>query len=213
VSAYRVNGFGDDLLGDSDDGITPHNLGSAYDRLTNGDQTGWNLGFEMSIPVGQRFAHAQVRNFDLRIVKARAALAAQEVEISHELAAAFRDIDRLLLEAGHQIARERAAAARLAALEAQYEADPLRITLDDVLRARDALVQVRIASATSIIAYNQALADLHLRGGRLLEYDSVHLAEGPWDQAAQADSKEHARVRANALPSHFLKSEPDDFAR
>ncbi|MFO1096581.1 MAG: TolC family protein, partial [Planctomycetaceae bacterium] len=44
VSGYQVNGFGDDLMGNPNDGVTTKRLGSAYDTLLRNQQTGWNLG-------------------------------------------------------------------------------------------------------------------------------------------------------------------------
>ena len=207
VSAYRVNAFGDDLYGDPNEGLGLGNLGSAYHRLTAGDQTGWNLGFEFSIPIGQRFAHAQVRNFELRLIKAQAALRAQEIEISHELAAAFRDLDRTFLAMENQQRRKIAAERRYTALQQEYQAEPERITLDDVLRARDTLSQVEIALHTSVSNYNIARADLYYRCGRLLDYDNVWLQEGAWDSEAYEDVEHHAQARANAIPGFGLKND------
>lgn len=207
VSGYRVNGFGDDLYGDPDEGLGLGNLGSAYHRLTAGDQTGWNLGFEFSVPIGQRFAHAQVRNFELRLIKAQAALRAQEIEISHELAAAFRDLDRTYLAMENQRRRKIAAERRYLALRAEYEAEPERVSLDDVLRARDILSQTEIALHTSVSDYNIAQSDMYYRSGRLLDYDNVWLHEGPWDAEASKDVERHARARANALPGIGLRND------
>ena len=45
VSQYRVNGFGDNLLGEEDDdGLTDAGYASAYESLTQGNNTSWNLG-------------------------------------------------------------------------------------------------------------------------------------------------------------------------
>ncbi len=213
VSSYRVNGFGDDLFGDPNDGVSANNLGSAYDSLSHNNETGWNLGLQFSLPVGLRYAHAQVRNFELRLQKARAALAAQEMEISHEVAAAFRDLDRTWLAMQNTHSRRAAVAEQLDALEAEYRIEPTRVPIQQVLSARDALAQAEISYATSVTEYNSAVAELQFRTGKLLDYNSVYLTEGPWDAAAQDDAEHHAEARARSRKAKFLQDVPEPFAR
>lgn len=216
VSSYRVNGFGDDLFGNPravSDGGTVTNLGSAYDKLAHNNETGWNLGLQFSLPVGLRYAHAQVRNFELRLQKARAALAAQEVEISHELAAAFRDLDRTWLDMQNNLSRQTAIEDQLRAIEAEYRSEPTRVPIQQVLQAHDALAQARINYATSIADYNAALAELEYRTGQLLEYNSVHLSEGPWTAPAYEDANHHAQERGRAFKAHLLETVPPPFAQ
>src|SRR5690606_23269127 len=123
VSRYRVNGFGDKLLtGDDDDQFgSEQGLDSFYNNVLEGDQTGWDLGFEFSVPVGLRAAKSQVRWYELRLAKARAALAIMEHEISHELAAAFQEVDRFYKIAETNLNRRAAAEERLRAYEARFE--------------------------------------------------------------------------------------------
>ncbi|MCA9038681.1 MAG: TolC family protein, partial [Planctomycetaceae bacterium] len=67
VSQYRVNGFGDGLLGrEDDDGTTDAGYSSAYESLSQGNNTTWNVGLSFSMPLGLRLARAQVRNYELR---------------------------------------------------------------------------------------------------------------------------------------------------
>ena len=88
VSSYQVNGFGDKLLSQNTTGYN-----SAYGTLARGDLTGWNLGLQFSMPIGFRQARAQLHNTELQLVKARATLSAQELDISHELAETIQKID------------------------------------------------------------------------------------------------------------------------
>ena len=94
VSSYQVNGFGRSLASQQEaDGVTAAGYNSAYSTLTRGDLTGWNLGLQFSMPIGFRQARAQLHNTELQLVKARALLSAQELDISHELAEAIQRID------------------------------------------------------------------------------------------------------------------------
>jgi outer membrane protein TolC len=216
VSSYRVNGFGDDLLGDPravSNGGAVTNLGNAYDSIAHNNETGWNLGLQFSVPVGLRNAHAQVRNYELRLRKARAALSAQEIEISHELAAAFRDIDRTWLAMQNNLSRQTAVEDQLRAIEVEYRTEPTRVPIQQVLSARDLLAQAEINYATSITEYNAALAELQFRSGKLLEYNSVHLTEGPWVAPAHDDAERHATQRARAFEAHLIETIPQPVAR
>jgi hypothetical protein len=95
VSQYRVNGFGDNLFGKGDDdGLTDVGYNSAYESLSQGLNTTWNLGFSFSMPLGLRLARTQVRNYEIRLSKARTALAEQEKEVAFELADAVLNMDR-----------------------------------------------------------------------------------------------------------------------
>ena len=121
VSQYKINGFGDHLLGqEDDDGLTDAGYNSAYESLTQGDNTGWGTGLQFSMPLGLRLARAQVRNYELRLRKARAVLQEQEVEVARELNNAVLEMDRwyLLAESGskrskrHPTSRERPTSAK-----------------------------------------------------------------------------------------------------
>jgi hypothetical protein len=63
VAGYKVNGFGDRLTASNDDdGATPQGHRSAYGNLFQGDQTSWDLGVVMSVPLGLRAERSQMRN-------------------------------------------------------------------------------------------------------------------------------------------------------
>src|SRR5439155_17098149 len=133
VSRYQINGMGDKLFGKTTrtnpQAGAPNIQGSYYENLLNGQQTGWGLGFEFSMPLGFRAAHSQVRNLELKLVKARAALSVQEHEISHELANAFRQMDAAFQTAQTNFHRRRAAERRLQAYQAQYQAGRANVDL------------------------------------------------------------------------------------
>ena len=183
ISGYQLNGFGDDLF---DTGASNPPYPSAYaDQFAN-QQTGWNLGFEFSMPIGFRAAEGRRQNLELRMAKATAALAAQELEISHELAHAFQQVDRALAVSQSNGARRDAARQRVEALEAEHNAG--RITPDLLLRAQASLFQAEVAFNRSFCEYRKALAELAYRSGVMLDRAGVTLAEAPPDPEA------HARV-------------------
>ncbi|HUG89842.1 MAG TPA: TolC family protein [Planctomycetaceae bacterium] len=175
VSGYHVNAFGDTLIG-GDERPEAYGFHSAYNTLLNNNQTGWNLGLEFSMPLGFRAADAQVRNLELRLAKATTALSAQELEISHELSHALRELDRWYETAQSNHDRWLAARRRVQAVEANFSAG--FTSLDLLLRSQVSLAEAEVAWYRSLAEYNKALAEFHYRKGSLLERHNVHLAEG-----------------------------------
>jgi outer membrane protein TolC len=208
VTNYHLNGFGDRLYSRSADTAgSPFN--SAYTSLLRSQQTGWNAGFEFSMPLGLRNSHAQVRNLELRLAKAREVLAVQELEVSHELANAFQTIDWRYMTAQTNFNRRRAAERQLQAFDAEYKTG--RKTLDLLLQAQTRLAAAEIAYFTSLINYNKAVTDVHYRKGTLLEFNNIHLVEGEWSPSAYDDALRRAWARSHAWDSDHKQQEPHAF--
>jgi len=223
VSRYRVNGFGDKLISRSDDDNegTQQGLHNYYNTLLDGNQTGWDLGFEFSMPIGLRAAKSQVRWFELRLMKARATLAQMEHEVSTELAAAFQDVDRYYKVAELTLNRRAAAEERVRAYETRFELGGIGgggeggegpVYLDLLLRSQISLADAEISYWQAIIQYNQAIADVHLRQGTLLERNGVTLVEGTWTPGAYKQALRQAWARSHAIDNPLLDAVPDPFA-
>ncbi len=210
VAGYQVNGFGDELLAyDSNDGRTNQGLRSAYTTLTRGDQTGWDLGFEMSMPIGLRSALANKRNLELRLAKSRAVLGSQELEISHELSNAFQLLDWWYQLAETNFHRQVATAKKLAVIEQEYDGG--RVPIDLLLRSRAEQAAADVGYFSALVKYNQALTDLRVRKGTLLEENSIHLAEGAWEPQAYDEALRRAWARSYGFENKLLDAEPAPF--
>ena len=202
VASYNINGFGDNLFDDR-----RAKFSSAYDTLTTGDYTSWETGLQLSIPIGFRTAQAQTRNLELRLAKARAALDAQEVEISHELAAAFQTLDRTYVTARTNFNRRVAAAERVRLFQAEYDVG--RSTLDLLLRAQVSLAQAEISYFRSLVEYNKSITELEFRKGTSLGHNNVHLAENRWkNQRAYQQALGRAEARSHGIDSKLIHTEP-----
>jgi len=210
VARYRVNGFGDDLLGYTDEDEFGGDLNNMYESITQGDQTGWDLGMELSMPIGLRLAKTQVRNIELRLTKARKVLAAQELEISHELAVAFQQLETAYATAVSNYSRRQAAMDRFRIESALLEGGTGSFDMN--LRAQESLATAANQYHTSLVDYNKALVNLYFRKGTLLREDNIHLAEGQWDPAAYVDAYSEAKARANGIPAPHLHTSPPAFA-
>lgn len=212
VGSYQVNGFGTNLLETG----TSNPLNSMYGSMGNGNLTGWYAGLQFSVPIGLRTARMQLHNIELQLVKARAGLAAQEQDISHDLAESIQRIDAAYVIAQTQLDRKIAAIKRVEATQALYEVGARNeqdqgVTLDLVLRAQAANAAAEIAYFTSLINYNKAITEYHWRRGMLLEVDGIHLSEAEWDERAKCDALKRAWERSYGLQNDCLDTKPAEF--
>lgn len=175
VAGYRLNGFGDELIaGHTADGVSTQGFHSAYGALVRGNQKSWDLGVEYSIPLWMRSERAQVRQLELRLLKARTALAVQEDEIAQELHSVFQTMQRWLQSAQTNKRRYLAANRRVEAASSEYH-DAGRTGVDPLLRAEISLTQAQVAYHRSIAEYNKSLRELVYRTGRLLHEEGITL--------------------------------------
>ncbi len=218
VASYNVNGFGDNLFGnnDADSAGTGQGLNSAYEALTQGDQTGYNIGLQYSHTLGLRTQKAQARNIELRLAKARKVLAVQELEVSHELAVSFQDLSRSYATAKSNFSRRHAAMERAQLLGEEYSAGANLGTgegvIDRYLRAQESLANAEISYFTSLVDYNIALLDFQFRKGTLLQHDSVRLLEGEWVPEAYQQALARAWARSHAIELDSTAASPEPFA-
>lgn len=213
VSSYQLNGFGDNLFASHGDPDTRRGqLTSAYRTLFQGNETGWTLGLQFTVPLGLRNALAQVRNLDLQLIKARDVLATQEVEVSHELANAFQLLDYWYKALGTNYNRLLAAERNFAGVQAEYDAD--RKALDFLLQAQTRRANAESAYFRSLIEYNKAICEIQYRKGTLLENNNIHLTERSWTPEAYHDALRRAWARTfavSALKVDPLRTEPEPF--
>ncbi len=206
VARTELNGFGDNMFSR---GTDPRYRESAYDSLLSADQAGYTLGFEFSMPLGFRGAHAQVQNYEHRLGKARSVLANQEMEVSHELAISLQQLDQSYTTAKTNFNRRRAAERRLHAFEAEYKVG--RTTLDQLLRSQISLAQAEIAYFQSLIGYNRAIAEVKYRKGTTLREAQVYLTESMWTPDAYAQAMRKAWARTYAFDKPNKDTQPEEF--
>lgn len=205
VANYQVNSFGDQLAVNGGP--------SFYQGLTNGNADGWNAGVIMNMPVGLRAAHAQVRNYELRLTKAYKTLEVSEQEVSQEMAAAFQELSRAYSLAKTNLNRFLAAEENVKFLEPSFrERD---ILLDVFLRAQVRRAEAQQAYYQSLVDYNKAITNLYYRKGTILAYNNIRLSEGGWTPDAYYDaSRIHGQrayghdIDVNTEPSEFVSPVP-----
>lgn len=213
VSSYQLNGFGDDLWSYDTSGNN-----SAYGSLTRGEQSSWTLGFQFAMPIGFRQARSQLRNIELQLIKAKAALTTQEQDISHELADAVQRVDAAYMVAKTNFDRVIAAEKQLEGIQLAFDLGGAElpgigpVNIDLLTRTQANRAAAEVAFVTSVVRYNQAIAELHLRQGTTLENSGISLEEGPWSEGAQDDALRRAWARSFARPNDRLETQPPEFS-
>ncbi|HEX5472281.1 MAG TPA: TolC family protein, partial [Lacipirellulaceae bacterium] len=203
IGRYRWRGFGDDLFPGPNDPPLPR-FDDAYADLLSGDFQEWQLGFEFNMPIGFREGHVAERNAELQLSRERAILRDQQREIAHEVADAVGEVDRAFTVLQTSYNRLAANRDQLGSVQAAYEADkaPLDLFLDAQRRVADAETDYYLNRSR----YELALKNVHFVKGTLLDYDGVHLAEGPWPEAAYVDAARREASRSNPVPLNYASS-------
>ena len=212
VGRYRWLGAGDELLDPDRNGIPPFQPdSSAFESLTSGNFQEWELGLQLTMPIGFRRGMAAVRHHQALLARERLLLQEMELEISHQLSDAVRDVAFNYQVAQTNFNRRSAAADEVTAVQTIYDVG--NITLDQVLDAQSRRAEAESAYYRSLVDYNRAIMRLHYRKGSLLEYNGVYLAEGPWPGKAYFDALRRARQRDASLYLDYGFTRPSVISR
>ncbi|MBX3411475.1 MAG: TolC family protein [Pirellulales bacterium] len=193
VGLYRWRGFGNELLDPS--GNQPE-FQNAYENLTSGNFQEWQLGVQAEIPLGFREGFTAVRNAQLKLSRERQLYSEQERQVAHDLAAAIREMHRAYDVSQTRMNLRMRAKDRVDALERELDAG--RERLDQLLDAQRDLAEADAGAIRALVEYNLAIKAVHFQKGSLLDYNEIHLAEGPWPRKAYDDALRQAYRRAAA---------------
>ncbi|MBN1394246.1 MAG: TolC family protein [Pirellulales bacterium] len=213
VGQYRWLGIGNRIDGNSfwDQTSLVAQDTNAYGTLAHGDFQEWQMGVQASMPLGFRREMAGVRNAQLSLARERVRLQEAELELSHQLAYAIRELEANYVLSETNFNRRIAAQRQVDAVAAAYETDT--ITLDVLLNAQQALAQAESDYFRSLVDYNKSITEVHYRKGSLLEYNGVYLAEGPWPAKAYFDARRRARGRAASTYMDYGFTQPRVISR
>jgi len=201
LAQYRWLGLGDDLIAAERSGNSGLAGTSAFESLTGGEFQEWTLGLQLSMPFGFRKEMSTVRNQQLLLARERARLQDQELELSHELTDAVRDLNTQYQLMQTNFNRRVATEKQVEAVDAAYKAGAADVTFDVLLNAQRARSDAEAAYFRSLVDYSKSITNVHFRKGSLLEYNGVYLAEGPWAGKAYFDACKRARQRD---ASHYM---------
>lgn len=169
VGTYRFRGFGDDLL-NSERGRP--RFDNAYADLTTGDFQEWELGVELTFPIGFRRAHSAVRNSQLQLARAKALLREQERMVVHDLSNAVAELERSWALVQTTMNRLAAAKQQLDVLE-QRETLGITVDLNLLLDAQRRKADAGRGYFRALAEYALALKNVHYTKGSLMEYNNV----------------------------------------
>lgn len=203
-ASYDMNGLGTRLDGPADPAGT--NNGNALASLADNIFNSWTLGLRLDVPLGQREAHAFVRQARLNLSRSYWQLRDQEDKASRFLAFQLRNIEQYYAEIEAQRASREANARQLALRFQVFQAGAKGGTIDVLLEAQRNFADSLASEYTAIVNYNNALAGFHFAKGTGLQYNSVQIAEGPLPQCVQVRAVENIRQREAALR---LRDRPD----
>ena len=216
VGRWRFLGMGQELINQdyspyAAGGVDPLAGTDAYSTLFSGQFQEWQAGAQFLMPLGFRRELATVRHHQLQLARERARLQDEELEASHALVDAIRNVDTNFALAQTNFNRRVAAERQVEAVQAAYDANT--VTLDELLRAQSRRADAESAYYRALVDYNRSISQLHFRKGSLLEYNGVFLAEGPWPGKAYFDAHRRARQRDASLYLDYGHSRPGVFSR
>jgi outer membrane protein TolC len=196
IGRYRWRGFGDDLVGGPGGRFS-----SAWSTLLGGDFQEWQMGVEMSMPLGFRRAHAAVRHAELALSRERSVLREMERQVVHDLGTAAAEIERAYVVVQTTYNRRLAAASQVQSAQVAFDAD--KATLDFVLESQRLLADASVRHERALAEYAVAAKNVEFEKGSLLESLGVHLAESPWVDRAYLDAGRNVR-RLNTAALNYV---------
>jgi outer membrane protein TolC len=197
---FRWLGVGDQLINADRSGIpfkdSTDDTGrgsTAWEELAGGKYQEFSLLFQYQMPIGFRRELAAVRHVQLRLAREKALLEDMELDVSHGLSHALRNLETNYQLAQTNANRWAAAQREVEAHEALYRGG--KSPLDIVLEAQRRRAQAQGAFWSAVTEYNKSIADLHTRKGSIMDYDGIGFEEGQWPQKAYWDALARARER------------------
>ena len=156
-------------LSDSDEKIA----GSVDDLFGGGFNT-WNLGLNLTVPIGNRSAESQYRTGRIELRQAELEMKALEQRVYAEVRTTLRAVEN---------SRQQIAAAevsrRLNEAQLEQEKEKLRLGLStnyDVLTREKSLAGARNSYLSALISHQTAIVSLEVKIGRLLESRNIRIS-------------------------------------
>ncbi len=201
VAQYGLLGGGEDLFGTA--GVA--HSGAVEDLFADAHQE-YELGLQLTTPIGNRIGHTAVRNAELLVSRERAIYHEQELGVLRELSDAVGEMDR-----GYAVTRSLyngRLAAHQQSEEIRKKYDAGTAPLEFVLEAQQRAVEADSAYYQSLVQYNLAIAGLHRARGSLLDYYNVYLNEGPTSDDARRSAAKQARHFGPTLLNYCFMTPP-----
>lgn len=176
IARYQVNGFGDSLARETVPGPDEF-IQSAYKNLSEGDFTGWELGFQFSHRFGRRLERTRIRNLRLQAQRERIVLKEQQEEIGHEIEAVLDRIEDTIRQRDLLQERMEVLTNRSYLLQVRHEANDPQVTIEQLVSAILAINTVKLEWINRRAQYSQLIAKLQSIIGSSLHENNVLIQE------------------------------------
>jgi outer membrane protein TolC len=199
--AYDDNSIGNRLDGATGTGGT----GNAFRNLASNTFNDWTVGLRLGIPLGFRFAHAQLRQSQLQLARAFLVLQDQELKAERYLGLWYRRMSSAYFQIKAARAQREAFATQLQIRYELYRAGANEpgtgnpVTLNLLLEAQRFWAEALATEYQAIVTYNNAIVGWEFAKATVMRHDNVTISEGPIPVAAQKRAVEHMRERTKAL--------------
>lgn len=154
---YRWLGLGNDGLGQKS---------SKPEWLDEGLTQEFALGLQSTVPLGFRQELAKIRSYQLQLARERAKLQEEELEVSHQLVAAVRQLELNYQLTQTNFNRVQAANRQVEAVQAAFETKT--VTIDQLLEAQRRRTEAQASYFRTLLDYQRAILAVQFRKGLLL---------------------------------------------
>jgi outer membrane protein TolC len=195
--AYDSNSIGNTLDGNG--------TLNALRNLASNTYNDWTVGLRLGMPLGFRFASAQVRQSQLQLARAYLVLQDQELKAERFLGLYYRRMSSAYFQIKAARAQREAFAKQLQIRYELYRVganDPATqqgVTLNLLLESQRFWAEALATEYQAIVTYNNSICGWEYAKGTILQHDNVTISEGPIPVAAQKRAVEHQRERTKAL--------------
>lgn len=197
VGRYRFRGFGHGMF----DGNPGDPYSSAFGNLGTGDFQEWQLGLEMSVPIGFRQAYAGVSNAEFVLARDRTLLREQERQIVHNASNALAELSRAYHASRTTYDRRAAAEKYLDGLAATRELNrDSRLFLEQLLEAQRRFAEADSQHNAAVVEYQLAIKNVNIEKGSLLDYHNMLPVDGTVTEKASKSSAATLSAREARAP-------------
>jgi outer membrane protein TolC len=195
--------YDDNAIGTRLDGS--YAVNNAFRNLASNTFNDWTIGLRLGVPIGFRFAHAQLRQSQLQLARAYLVLQDQELKAERYLGLWYRRMSSAYFQIKAARAQREAFATQLKIRYELYRAGANEpgtgnpVTLNLLLEAQRFWAEALATEYQSIVTYNNAICGWEFAKATIMQHDNVTISEGPIPVAAQKRAVEHMRERTKAL--------------
>ncbi len=197
TGTYDFNGLGTRLDGPSTGPNGAPFQGNAASVVGSGNFSNWSAGIRLTIPLGYRQGHVQVRQAQIQLARSLETVNDQERKAERFLGLQYRRLSTAYEQIRANRAQREAFGEQLRARQQEFLAG--RGTLDILLEAQRFWADALSNEYQAVVTYNNALVGFEFAKGTILQHDNVVISEGPLPCCAQVRAVEHERERTAAL--------------